>query len=181
MDFKAHFWSGLLDFLEKGLHERIVGIAQNAHTASPGHDLGDQFEALGRQLRGGAGQSGEIAVWPRKVGDQPRRDWITCHHDDRNVTRGILRPINGRGLYRNDDVDLAANQFRRQFGESSDLALRRSDVNLDIPPLDKTKIAERFAKWPHGFWATDEKYADAPDPLALLRMRAQRPCGCHPT
>ena len=41
MDFKAHTWGAAPDLLEKGLHERIVGIAQNAHEASPGFDLGD--------------------------------------------------------------------------------------------------------------------------------------------
>jgi hypothetical protein len=143
-----------------------------------GHDLGDQFEALGRQLGSGPGQSGEIAVWARKVGDQLRRDWITCHHDNGNVARSILRRIDGRGLYRDEDVHPTANQFRRQFGEPTNLALRRSDLDLNIPSLNKTKIAQRFAKRPHGFRTTHEKYADPPQPLALLRTCRERPRDC---
>ena len=177
MDFKAHIWGALLNLLEKGLHERIVGIAQNAHAARPRYDLGDQFEALCRRLGGGGGQSGEIAVRPRKVADQPRRDWIACHHDDGNVAGRILCRMGGRGLYRDDDIDLAANQFRRQFGEASDLALRRSDLDLDILPLDIAKIAERLAKWPHGFWATDDEARRCAASARLLRTRRERPRG----
>jgi len=175
MDFKAHFWGGLLDVLEKGLHEPIVGIAQNADATRAWYDLGDQFEALGCQLRGGAGQPSEIAVRPRKVADQPGRDWIACHHNDGNVARGILRRIDGRGLYRDDDIDLTANQFRGQFGEATNLALRRSDLNLDILRLGIAKIVECFAKRSHRFRTPDEKYADASQPLALLRTRTERP------
>src|SRR5690242_10481950 len=175
MDFKAHFGGCLPDVIEKGLHERISGIAQNAHAARPWHHLGDQFEALGRQLGGGPGQPGEIAVRARKAADQPGRDWIACHHDDGNVARGVHRRIDGRGLYRDDEVDLAANQFRRQFREASYLALRRTHLKLDILPLDITKIAERLAKWPHGFWATDEKHADARHLCRLLRRHYDRP------
>jgi hypothetical protein len=56
------------------------------------------------------------------------------------------------------------------------LALRRPDLNLDILPLGITKIAERLAKWPHGFWATDEKHADARHLRRLLRAHRKRPC-----
>ena len=72
-------------------------------------------------------------------------------------------------------IDLAANQFGRKFGETSDLALRRSDFNLDILPLGITKITEGLAKWAHGFWATDEKHADARHLCRLLRARPKRP------
>ncbi|MGC1234839.1 MAG: hypothetical protein WA838_09280, partial [Xanthobacteraceae bacterium] len=100
-------------------------------------------------------------------------------HDYRNIPRGSLRRINGGGPYRDDDVDLAANQFCRQFGKAGELALCRSDLDLDILALDITKITECLAKWPHGFWATDKKYADAVHTLALLRVRGERPNNCH--
>jgi hypothetical protein len=100
--------------------------------------------------------------------DESRCDWVACHHHDRNVARGILGRINRRGLYGDDDVDLTANQSGRQFGEPSELALRRSDVDLNILPISMAKIAERLAKWPHGFWATNEENADARQTPALL-------------
>jgi hypothetical protein len=178
MDFEMHQWGALMDLLEKGLHERIVGIAQKAHAARSWLDLGDQFEALGRQLGSGAGQSGEIAVWARKIGDQLRRDWIACHHDDGNVARRILRRIDGRGLYRDEDIDLAANQFRSQLRQTSVLALRGSNLELDILPLDISKLAERLTKRPQGFWPTAEKNANAPHLIDLLRVRRQRPSCC---
>ena len=56
--------------------------------------------------------------------------------------------------------------------------MRRSDVDLDIFPLDIAEIAERLAKRPQRLWATDEKDADVPHPLALLRPRRERP-GCR--
>jgi hypothetical protein len=57
----------------------------------------------------------------------------------------------------------------------SDFALRRSDLDMDISPFSKAKVAECFAKSPHGFGATDEKHADTPNPLALLRTRREWP------
>ena len=127
MDFKTNIWGASQSLLEKGLYERIVGITQNTYAARSRYDLGDQFETLCYRLGGGGGQSGEIAVRPRKVADQPRRDWITCHDDDGDVAGRILCRKGGRGLYRDDDIDSAANQFRRQLGKASVLALRRSD------------------------------------------------------
>ena len=69
LDFKAHSWGASLNLIEKGPHERVVGITQNADATRPRFDLGDQFEALCCGLGGGGGRSGEIAVRPRKVGD----------------------------------------------------------------------------------------------------------------
>ena len=69
MDFKPYTCGSPLDLLKKGLHERIVGIAQNAHAARPRQDLCDQFEALCHRLSGGGGQSGQIAARPRKIAD----------------------------------------------------------------------------------------------------------------
>jgi hypothetical protein len=40
--------------------------------------------------------------------------------------------VGGWGLHRNDDIDSAANQFRRESGEPDVLALRRSELDLDI-------------------------------------------------
>ena len=82
--------------------------------------------------------------------------------------------MGGRRLHRDDDIDSAANQFRRQFGEASVLALRRSDLELNIFPLDIAKVGQRLAKRPQGLRATDEKEADAPHPL-LLCARRERP------
>jgi hypothetical protein len=48
------------------------------------------------------------------------------------VARRILCRVGGWGLHRNDDIDSAANQFRRESGEPGVLALRRSDLDLDI-------------------------------------------------
>ena len=175
--FKAHFWSSLLDFFHKGRHERIAGVAENADTARCRHQLGNQFKALGGQLGGSTGQTGQISVWARKAGDQPRRDGITGHHDDGNVARGVLCRIDGRGLDRDEDFDLAANQFRCQFGQAANLALCRANFDLNISSLGKAKLAERFAKWPHGFWAADEEDADAPQRRAVLSARDQWPRG----
>jgi len=69
MDLKTHTWGAPLELFEKGLHERIVGIAQNAHAACPRFDLGDQFQTLCCGLGGGGRQSGEVAARARKVAD----------------------------------------------------------------------------------------------------------------
>jgi hypothetical protein len=47
--------------------------------------------------------------------------------------------------------------------------LRRSNVNVDILPLEIAKFGESLAKWPQRLGAGNEKEADAPHPLALLR------------
>ena len=65
--------------------------------------------------------------------------------------------MGGRGLYRDYDIDATANQFRRQFGEASVMAFRRSDFDLDIFPLEIAKITEPLTKWPHGFRATTQR------------------------
>src|SRR6476646_5243090 len=83
--------------------------------------------------------------------------------------------MGGRGLYRDDDIDSTANQFRRQLGKASVLAFRRSDFHLDIFPLDIAKITKSLTKWPQGFQATDDKDADAPHRSRLLRARRNRP------
>jgi hypothetical protein len=41
--------------LEKGFHKRIVGVAQNAHSARSRLDLDDKLEALCYRLCGGGG------------------------------------------------------------------------------------------------------------------------------
>jgi hypothetical protein len=55
------------------------------------------------------------------------------------------------------------------------LLLRRSDLDLDIPTLEISEIAERLAIRPDGFWAADKKNADAPHPIDLLRPRDEGP------
>jgi hypothetical protein len=100
-----------------------------------------------------------------------------CHHDDGNVAGRILGRVGGRGQHRDDDIDSAANQISRQFGQASVLPLRGSNLDLDILPLEIAKIAERLAIRPHGFWAIDEKNANAPHPIDLLRPRDDWPRG----
>jgi hypothetical protein len=55
------------------------------------------------------------------------------------------------------------------------LPLRRSDLDLYVLSLDISKLAERLAKRSQQFWPTDEKEADAPHSLALLRVPGKRP------
>jgi hypothetical protein len=83
--------------------------------------------------------------------------------------------VGGRSLHRDDDIGLAANQFRRQLWKASVPASRRSDVNLDIFALDITKITKCLTKWSQGFEVSDDKDADASHPVYLLRPRSQRP------
>jgi hypothetical protein len=83
--------------------------------------------------------------------------------------------MGGRGLHRDDDIDTAADQFHRKFRKARILALRRSDLDLDVPPLEITKVAKCLAKRPQGFWANGQKEADAPHSLALLRTYRERP------
>jgi hypothetical protein len=73
----------------------------------------------------------------------------------------------------------AANQFRRKSGEPCVLALRRSNLDLDIFAREIAKLAECLAKRPQRFRATDKKDADAPHALGLLRARCQRPRRCR--
>jgi hypothetical protein len=56
--------------------------------------------------------------------------------------------------------------------------LGRPNLNLDISSFGQTKIVERFAKRSHRFRATDEKYANAPRAIALLRAHIERPRDC---
>jgi hypothetical protein len=86
--------------------------------------------------------------------------------------------VGGWGLHRYQDIDLAANQFRSQLRKTSVLSVRRANLEPDILPIDIPKLAERFAKRPQGFWPTDEKNANAPHLIDLLRVRRQRPSCC---
>ena len=52
--------------------------------------------------------------------------------------------------------------------------MRRSDLELDIFPLDIAKVVERLAKRPQGLRASDEKEADAPHPLLLCARRERQ-------
>jgi hypothetical protein len=79
-------------------------------------------------------------------------------------------PLGGWGLHRDDDVDTAANQFRRKSGEPGVLALRRSDLDLDIFPRDIAKLGERLAKRPKG----------SGPPTRRMPMRCIRSACCAP-
>ena len=52
----------------------------------------------------------------------------------------MLCRMGGRGLHRDDDIDATANQFRRQLGKASVLALRRADLDLDVLTVDVAKF-----------------------------------------
>src|SRR5262245_9315775 len=67
------------------------------------------------------------------------------------MTMGMSRVAffaGGWGLHRDDDIDTAANQFSRKSGEPGVLALRRTDLDLDIFPRDIAKLGERLVKRP---------------------------------
>jgi hypothetical protein len=113
MNFKANIWGAALDLLEKGNHERIVCIAQNAHAARPGVISRISSRLFAAASSAVADTPGDIATRPGNVADQPGRNWIACHHDNGNVVGRIFCRIGGRRLHRDDHIDTAANQFRR--------------------------------------------------------------------
>src|SRR2546421_2517262 len=55
MDVKAHRCGTVPNLLQEGRDERILGVAQNANSARPRHDVRDQLEALGSRLGAGGG------------------------------------------------------------------------------------------------------------------------------
>src|SRR5262245_9474408 len=79
--------------------------------------------------------------------------------------------MRGRGLHRDDQIDTAPKQVRRQFRKARVLPFRRSYLDLDVLPLDIPKIAECLTKRAQGFRASPEKEADPTYPFALLRAR----------
>ena len=148
-DIKPQAVGTLLKLFKSHPRERIIRIVQDGYMAGPGQNIPDQFEILRTQFRRGGRNAGDIAARPREAGYQSGCNRIARgRHDNRNFAGGFSRR-GYRGRQRgDDDVDLAANEFRRQVRKAIDLTFCRASLELYVSAIKIAEIAKRFTNGP---------------------------------
>jgi len=95
------------------------GMAEFQRTATRalGKRLFEQFQALGRQLRGKRGYAGDICPGPCKAGDKSELYRVAgVGHHDGDLGGRALRSFGCRGGRRQHHLDVEGNEFGGKFG-----------------------------------------------------------------
>ena len=127
------------------LREGVRCIHEHGDALCGGHYLPDEFEVLGRKLRGCTGHSRDVAAGPGEAGDETRCHRIGCRrHDDRNRLRGLFGGHGGRRLKGDDDIDVQAHQLGGQLGQPIVLSFGPARLHAQVRAFDIAR-SRRFA------------------------------------
>src|SRR5262245_21672201 len=88
LDSNSKGAAGILELLHNISREFRGRVEENCHATRRWQRLADEFEKLYVTLRGGGGQSSDVAAGPRQAGNETRHQRIGCRsHNDGNVGR----------------------------------------------------------------------------------------------
>src|SRR5207244_13181854 len=90
--------------------------------------------------------SSDLAAGPLEAADVARAHRVTYARDnDRDGIRGVLCGPERPRRADDDDGDFAADQVGREAGESVEPALRSSDVDNKVLPVDITALSHALS------------------------------------
>jgi hypothetical protein len=149
---------------------RVEGVVEHGHAMDRRHSLLEQLQALGREIRGHAGDARNVAAGARDASHDGFRR-IAGDHDDGNRRRRAARSLEPVGARGHQDVGLPPDEFRRQFGQSLKAPLGPLDFQLDGLTLDVPESRSPCRKASTGGDV-------AADPLARTPTRGTFPADC---
>src|SRR5437867_5234147 len=156
---------------------------EDSDLADPRNGLREQFQTLADELRGEVGQPRDIAVRPRKAGDEPAPNRIGSTSEDNGEGSGRL--LGGEGgdcasSLGHDDINLERNQFGRESGEPLDLPFGISVFDHEVATLDVPEVTqplEESLMYVRGSDRVGLQVAYSRDLGRLLRLGGKR---CRP-
>src|SRR4029453_8247737 len=153
-------------------------MPEHCYTGDSRNYLLEQFQTLADYLRSEVGQPRDIAPRPRKVGDEPFRNWIGSDSEDNGEgPGGLLGGQGGDCACGHDDINFQRNQFAPESGEPFDLPLRISVFDHDVATLDVTEVTQSLTEGIAPLRVTGQvgrQVAYSSDLGRLLSLRSER-------
>src|SRR5262245_25462561 len=125
------------------------------------------------------------AIWIAKtlavrIAEAPRLMQAGPRQHDRHAAGRLLQRVHSRVAEGQNDVRYEDDQFSRDPAIVLDIAGPPTVVDTHVLPVDPPQLRLALHKRSNrghsfGICHSGHEYADAPDPLTLLRVRCQRP------
>jgi hypothetical protein len=120
---------------------------QKRNSREPRHELFEQVQLFCEKIDGKEGDARDIAAWSRQARDVAAHHGIIPgdDHDRDRLCLGRGRP-DSRGRCCQDDVDVPADQVRREGGQLGGVAAREAFFEEDIFAFHVAELTETLQK-----------------------------------
>lgn len=136
-----------LDLLPLGRVNGVGRIPEDGDPRCRRDDLLEEFKPLADQIPVRVRQSRNNPSRLRQAGDHTGSDWIRMHrHDDWNrlahFLRSLFRNSGNNATVCDNDIDLEADDLRRQLGEPFAPSSRKSFLDDDVLPRHISQLSQ---------------------------------------